>query len=203
MTHFRIDRNPFLPIQVAILKPPFRLNSSRSGFFHQFDLILRQPIESIDPLVNLPLRIALGSTLPDCRVLLQPLQFPAQHLRVFAHEAISACRGRFCGRRLISNYEEACHIVPVVTRPPRVDFDARQEVARQVDSTLAMLHWRIGQRIRRDILKEKRAEYGAEILQALSAKLTAEFGRGFSEKSLRHMVRFAEAFPAWKLSRHC
>ena len=78
-------------------------------------------------------------------------------------------------------------------------LDARQEVARQVDSTLAMLHWRIGQRIRRDILKEKRAEYGAEILQALSAKLTAEFGRGFSEKSLRHMVRFAEAFPGMEI----
>jgi hypothetical protein len=42
-------------------------------------------------------------------------------------------------------------------------LDARQEVARQVDSTLAMLHWRIGQRIRRDILKEKRAEYGDEL----------------------------------------
>jgi hypothetical protein len=25
--------------------------------------------------------------------------------------------------------------------------------------------------------------------------LVAEFGRGFSEKSLRHMVRFAETFP--------
>ena len=32
-------------------------------------------------------------------------------------------------------------------------------------------------------------------LQTLSAKLVAEFGRGFSDKSLRHMVRFAEVFP--------
>lgn len=64
-----------------------------------------------------------------------------------------------------------------------------------IDSGLTMLYWQIGESIRREVLKEQRAEYGANILQSLSAKLTAEFGRGFSEKSLRHMVRFAEVFP--------
>lgn len=53
---------------------------------------------------------------------------------------------------------------------------ARQDVTRQVNSALVLLYWRVGQRIRRDILREKRAEYGAEILQALTAKLTAEVG---------------------------
>ena len=72
---------------------------------------------------------------------------------------------------------------------------ARQDVARSVNSALVMLYWRIGQRIREDILQQKRAEYGKQILQTLSAKLAAEFGRGFSDKSLRHMVRFAEVFP--------
>ena len=37
---------------------------------------------------------------------------------------------------------------------------ARQDVARQVNSALVLLYWRIGQRIRQDILQEKRAEYG-------------------------------------------
>jgi predicted nuclease of restriction endonuclease-like (RecB) superfamily len=32
-------------------------------------------------------------------------------------------------------------------------------------------------------------------VQTLSAELVPQYGRGFSEKSLRHMVRFAEAFP--------
>ncbi|HLE42135.1 MAG TPA: DUF1016 N-terminal domain-containing protein [Nitrospirota bacterium] len=36
-------------------------------------------------------------------------------------------------------------------------------------------------------------------MQALSAKLIAEFGRGFSEKSLRHMICFVEAFPDIKI----
>ena len=73
--------------------------------------------------------------------------------------------------------------------------EARQDVARQVNSTLVLLYWRVGQRIRRDILKEKRAEYGEKIVSALGRQLEREFGRGFSEKSLRHMIRFAEVFP--------
>jgi predicted nuclease of restriction endonuclease-like (RecB) superfamily len=72
---------------------------------------------------------------------------------------------------------------------------ARQDVARQVNTTLVALHWRIGKRIMEDILKQKRADYGAKIVSALGRQLEMEFGRGFSEKSLRHMIRFAEVFP--------
>jgi predicted nuclease of restriction endonuclease-like (RecB) superfamily len=71
---------------------------------------------------------------------------------------------------------------------------ARQEVARTVDAGLVTLYWHIGQRVRRDILQIKRAEYGKGIVSALGRQLSAEFGRGFDEKSLRHMLRFAEAF---------
>jgi hypothetical protein len=46
--------------------------------------------------------------------------------------------------------------------------EARQDVARQVNSTLVLLYWRIGQRIRQDTLKEKSAEYGEEIVATLS-----------------------------------
>ncbi|MCO5050739.1 MAG: PDDEXK nuclease domain-containing protein [Verrucomicrobiae bacterium] len=72
---------------------------------------------------------------------------------------------------------------------------AREQVARAVDSGLVTLYWHIGRRVHQDILKEKRAEYAAEIVATLSRQLETEFGRGFSEKSLRHMLRFAEAFP--------
>ncbi len=72
---------------------------------------------------------------------------------------------------------------------------ARQEVARQVNSALVLLYWRVGKRIHQDILKEKRAEYGEQIVSAVSRELAAEFGQGFSEKNLWHMIRFAEVFP--------
>jgi hypothetical protein len=73
--------------------------------------------------------------------------------------------------------------------------EARQSVARAVDSGLTSLYWHVGQRIRQDILKEKRAEYGEQIVSALSAQLEQDFGRGFGEKNLRRMIQFAEAYP--------
>ena len=74
-------------------------------------------------------------------------------------------------------------------------LEARQRVAQTVNAGLTLLYWQIGYRIRQDILKEKRAEYGAEIVQSLTGQLTAEFGRGFAEKNLRRMMQFAEVFP--------
>lgn len=77
----------------------------------------------------------------------------------------------------------------------RLIEETRQSVATTVNAALTMLYWRIGKRIKEEILKGTRAEYGEHIVSALSRQLEAEYGRGFSEKSLRHMLRFAEAFP--------
>ena len=76
---------------------------------------------------------------------------------------------------------------------------AREGVARAVDSGLTTLYWHIGQRIRRNILQDKRAEYGEQIVSALGTQLETEFGRGFGEKNLRRMIRFAEVFPDWSI----
>ncbi len=78
-------------------------------------------------------------------------------------------------------------------------IEARQDVARSVNSALVMLYWRVGQRIRQDILKERRAEYGEEIVPTLSTQLSEEFGSSFSTRNLWHMIRFAEVFPDEKI----
>ena len=78
-------------------------------------------------------------------------------------------------------------------------LDARQGVAQAVNAGLTLLYWQVGRRIRQDILQEQRAEYGEQILQTLSAKLAAEFGRGFSQRNLASMVRFAEVIPDRKI----
>lgn len=72
---------------------------------------------------------------------------------------------------------------------------ARDQVAQAVNAGLVILYWNVGQRIQTDILQKKRAEYGEEIVSTLSAQLVREFGSGFSEKSLRRMIQFAEVFP--------
>ena len=62
-----------------------------------------------------------------------------------------------------------------------------------------LLYWQIGQRIRTDILKEKRAEYGERIVSALGRQLAAEFGRGLGTRNLFRMIRFAEVFPDFEI----
>ena len=71
----------------------------------------------------------------------------------------------------------------------------REGVARTVNAGMTLLYWRIGKRIQFDVLKNERAEYGKDILQTLSAKLTEDFGSGFSKRNLTYMVTFAKAFP--------
>lgn len=73
--------------------------------------------------------------------------------------------------------------------------EARGQVAQATNVALTTLYWKIGQRLHRDILKEKRADYGKRIVASLGRHLTAEFGAGFGEKNLRRMIQFAEAFP--------
>jgi predicted nuclease of restriction endonuclease-like (RecB) superfamily len=72
---------------------------------------------------------------------------------------------------------------------------AREQTARAVNSALVGLYWHIGKRVREDVLQEQRADYGERIVQALSAQLTAEYGRGYSKPNLSRMMGLAEAFP--------
>jgi len=72
---------------------------------------------------------------------------------------------------------------------------SKQRIAITVNSTMTMLYWRIGSRIKTDILQNKRAEYGKEIVKQLADNLTKQYGKGWGEKHLRHCLRFAETFP--------
>ena len=76
---------------------------------------------------------------------------------------------------------------------------ARESVAQTVNAGLTILYWQIGNRIRLELLKETRAEYGARIVATVGRQLESEFGRGFGEKNLRRMIQFAEVFPDMKI----
>ena len=73
--------------------------------------------------------------------------------------------------------------------------ETRSAVAVTVNAGMTLLYWRIGKRICDDILRKERAGYGDEIVATLSRQLTTDYGGGFSEKSLRHMILFSETFP--------
>jgi predicted nuclease of restriction endonuclease-like (RecB) superfamily len=61
------------------------------------------------------------------------------------------------------------------------------------------LYWNVGKRIKEEILGNERAEYGKEIVSALGRQLTTVYGTGFSEKSLWHMIHFAQVYPDEKI----
>jgi len=68
---------------------------------------------------------------------------------------------------------------------------ARHAAARVVNTLQVTTNFEIGRRIVEHEQKgSKRAEYGAELLKELSARLTEEFGKGFSPVNLSYMRRF-------------
>ena len=71
---------------------------------------------------------------------------------------------------------------------------SRAQIARTLNGEIVLLSWNTGHRLRRELLSEGRAEYGAEIV-AEAAKALTEFGRRFSRRNLYYMMRFAEVSP--------
>jgi hypothetical protein len=75
-------------------------------------------------------------------------------------------------------------------------LQARQKARHQIDTTVVQAYWGVGRRIVEDEQGgQKRAQYGAKVLQWLSGKLTQEFGSGYDVTNLRSMRRFYLAFP--------
>ncbi len=57
------------------------------------------------------------------------------------------------------------------------------------------MYWSVGDRMRREVLGEKRAAYGKRIVATVSQQLVAEYGRGFSFTGLTRMMQLSERFP--------
>ena len=77
----------------------------------------------------------------------------------------------------------------------RLINESKQQVAQNINAALTLLYWKIGKRIRIDLLQNKRAEYGKQIVATVSRQLIKQYGNGFAEKSIRRMIQFAEVFP--------
>ena len=79
-------------------------------------------------------------------------------------------------------YNDVCQIID----------GARGRIATYVNTEACLTNWYVGKRIKEDVLYNKRAEYGKQIVINLSLKLTERYGSGWSEKTLRHCLRNAE-----------
>lgn len=69
-------------------------------------------------------------------------------------------------------------------------IEAQKKVYTSVNFAMVNAYWEIGRHIYNICGDNDRATYGKQLLQYLSAKLTEEFGKGFSVRNLRTMRNF-------------
>lgn len=80
---------------------------------------------------------------------------------------------------------------------------ARANEYKAVNYALVTSYRSIGQLIVEDVQNcNERAEYGKVVLEGLSNKLTAEFGKDFDESNLRYMRLFYQTFKNCDTLRH-
>lgn len=73
---------------------------------------------------------------------------------------------------------------------------ARSTAFRTVNFLMVEAYWNIGRLIVEEEYKgKKRADYGDFLIKELSAKLTKDFGKGFTETNIRYFRLFFLAFP--------
>ena len=73
---------------------------------------------------------------------------------------------------------------------------AREQAYSNASAIMTYAYWNIGRRIvEQEQLGEKKAKYGSYLISNLSAKLSDEFGTGFSVANLRNCRQFYITFP--------
>ncbi|AEI51571.1 PDDEXK nuclease domain-containing protein [Runella slithyformis] len=72
---------------------------------------------------------------------------------------------------------------------------AKQQVYSAVNTAMVQAYWLIGKRIvEQEQHGKERAEYGSFLIKNLAEELTNEFGKGFSEQSLKNFRQFYVVF---------
>ncbi len=74
-------------------------------------------------------------------------------------------------------------------------INAQRQVYSAINSAMVTAYWNIGKLICEASGGNERARYGKQLLQYLSQKLTAEFGKGYTAGNLRNMRQFYLIFP--------
>lgn len=74
--------------------------------------------------------------------------------------------------------------------------NGRQMAYSAINTAMVDAYWKMGKRIvEEEMQSNDRADYGTGLMKELSNQLTAEFGKGFSVKSLYYYRQFYQVFP--------
>lgn len=77
-------------------------------------------------------------------------------------------------------FQDACSIIE----------QAQASAYYAVNEMLIKRNWLLGMRIQHEVLKDKRAEYGEQVIAHLADNLTERYGEGFIKRNLHHYVDF-------------
>jgi len=72
--------------------------------------------------------------------------------------------------------------------------EGRKKLSYSANVTVTYTYWNIGKCINSNILENKRAEYGKQIVVSIARQLTKQYGKSFEEKNVRRMMQFAQVF---------
>lgn len=82
-------------------------------------------------------------------------------------------------------YQDACTIIE----------QAQVSAYRAVNETLIKRNWLLGMRIQHEVLKDKRAEYGEQVIENLGKRLIDRYGRGYKKSNLYLFIAFYQNHP--------
>lgn len=83
-------------------------------------------------------------------------------------------------------------------------FQSRDKAYKVISYATLDTYWKIGKRIFKEEQNGKeRAAYGENLIKILSAELTKEYGKGFSERNLRNFRKFYILFPDKAIWQTC
>ncbi len=77
--------------------------------------------------------------------------------------------------------------------------NARIRVASTANIETTLLYWNIGHRINTEVLGNKRADYGQQIVSQLATQLQQEYGSSYTSRNIHRMMQFAEQFPDFQI----
>lgn len=74
---------------------------------------------------------------------------------------------------------------------------AQTAAYRTVNEILIKRNWLLGMRIQQEVLKDKRAEYGEQVVKTLSTLLAKRYGEGFTKTNLYNYIGFYQYWPGF------
>jgi len=84
----------------------------------------------------------------------------------------------------------------LLTEVSQLIEQTRVTVAVNVNIEANKLYWNIGKRIKEELLKNQKPEYGKQIIENLSFELINRYGKGYNKTNLFNYIKLYEVFPS-------